>query len=131
MPSNRTSIQVEQAIKAMKNNKAPGTDGYRAEFYKVYVELLAEPLSALFNYILAREEFPPSWTLASVVVIPKTGRDERDPKSYRPISLLNSDYKVFTAVLTRRLNAIMGSMFTQIKQGSYPTGTLWTISIGL
>lgn len=102
-----TPEEVAITIKKLKNNKAPGPDGYGGEFYKVYKDLLIQPLAELFNNILAGEELPPSWSSASIVVLPKAGRDVLDPKSYRPISLLNSDYKIFTAVLTRRLNNII------------------------
>lgn len=53
-----TPLEVAQIIKSMKSNKAPGTDGYGADFYKVYADLLAEPLSAQFNDILTREQLP-------------------------------------------------------------------------
>ena len=31
-------------------------------------------------------------------------KERDDPRNYRPITLLNGDYKIFTRVLTRRMN---------------------------
>lgn len=48
--------------------------------------------------------FPPSWTVAKIVLINKVGKDPTLPQSYQPISLLNTDYKIFTIVIATRLN---------------------------
>lgn len=63
---------------------------------------------------------PPSWSEATVVVLPKAGRDPTDSKSYRPISLLNNDYKVFTALLTARLNRIIPDYVHSDQAGFIP-----------
>lgn len=86
----------------------------------MYTDLLTGPLADLFNNILNGEELPPSWSSASIVVIPKAGWDILDLKSYRPISLLNSDYKIFTAVLTRRLNNIISQYIHPDQTGFIP-----------
>ena len=46
---------------------------------------------------------PPSWTEAWVVSIFKGKGSETDPANYRPISLLNTTYKVFAAMIQKRL----------------------------
>lgn len=115
-----TPKEIASVIKKLKNNKAPGPDGYGAKFYKVYIDLLLKPLTDLLNDILTGEELPPSWASANIVVIPKAGRDLSDPKSYRPISLLNSDYKIFTAVLTNHLNNIIGHYVHPDQMGFIP-----------
>uniref|UniRef100_A0A671UN80 Reverse transcriptase domain-containing protein n=1 Tax=Sparus aurata TaxID=8175 RepID=A0A671UN80_SPAAU len=50
---------------------------------------------------------PGSWREAIISVIPKEGKDKQDCSSYRPISVLNQDYRLFTAVLARRLERIL------------------------
>lgn len=100
--------EVTNIIRSLKNNKAPGDEGFNAEFYKRYSELLSKPLMSTFNNILTSGSFPPSWSSAMITVIPKKGRDTLNPKSYCPISLLNQDYKIVTALLVKRLNKIIG-----------------------
>lgn len=47
-------------------------------------------------------------------------RDPLDVQSYRPISLLNQDYKIFTALLTKRLNRIIGIYIHPDQSGFIP-----------
>ena len=47
--------------------------------------------------------FPPELDLATIVVLHKDGRPPTDCASYRPISLINSEIKLYTRVLANRL----------------------------
>ena len=49
----------------------------------------------------------PEMTSALVYLLLKKGRDRLDPGSWRPLSLLGCDYKIFARVLARRLNPLM------------------------
>lgn len=60
-----------------------------------------------FNYILRTGETPRSWREAVISVIPKEGKDKKECSSYRPISVLNVDYKIFASVLSKRLEVII------------------------
>jgi hypothetical protein len=42
-------------------------------------------------------------------MIPKPDKNPNDPKSYRPISLLNITGKIFQRILTNRLNLLLES----------------------
>lgn len=47
----------------------------------------------------------------------KGGRDGIDCKSYRPISMLNSDYKLYTTILVRRMDAVMSLLIDEDQTG--------------
>lgn len=98
-----TSEEMEEAINRLKNGKAPGPDGYTSRFYKCFKENISGILAALINRILYYQEIPNTWKEANITVIPKDSMDQKDPKNYRPVSLLNLDYKIFAAILAERI----------------------------
>lgn len=80
-----------------------------ANFYKAYKDLLAPKMVVLFNQILKDGTLPRSWKHSNIVTILKPHRDPLSPTSYRPISLINQDAKIFMAVLANRLKVIVPS----------------------
>ncbi|KAL4089504.1 hypothetical protein QTP88_024529 [Uroleucon formosanum] len=67
-------------------------------------------LVILFNSLIKIGYFPKEWKLATIIMIKKPGKDNTDPRNYRPISLLSSVSKIFEKIihsrLTNYLNAI-------------------------
>ena len=46
--------------------------------------------------------------------------DARDPRNYRPITLLQSDYKILAKVLTNRLSKVIGNIISENQLGFVP-----------
>ncbi|CAI5778896.1 Hypothetical predicted protein [Podarcis lilfordi] len=63
------------------------------------------PRSAIFNDIIKGGPIPKTWTHSKIVSIPKPLKDSLKVESYRPISLINQDYKIFTSILANRLKS--------------------------
>lgn len=102
-----SDLEINKAISSLKASKSPGTDGYPAEWYKVMREPLLPLLKECFNSIMNGGPPPPSWKEAFISVIHKEGKNKLECKSYRPISVLNVDYKLFASILARRMEEAM------------------------
>lgn len=55
-----TKEEIDSAISRLKTNKVPGIDGYPAEWYKTFRDLITPILLKCFNYTLKGGETPVS-----------------------------------------------------------------------
>ena len=101
-----SSIEIEKAIKGMKNEKSPGDDEIPKEFYHKFFHLLKDELTELYNNIKFEKIMPDSQKNATVKLLFKKG-DHRSLKNWRPISLLNTDYKILSKILTNRISNVL------------------------
>lgn len=115
-----TEIEIRQAIKALPRNNSPGADGLPVEFYATYIDLLAPHLHSLYTEALEIGVLPHSTLQALVVSLLKPGRDPLHISNYRPLSLLNTDYKILSKLLAIRLNQFIPSLVHSDQCGFVP-----------
>ncbi len=71
----------------------------------------------MIQHSIANKSFSPSFYEANVCLLLKKGRDDSDPLSYRPLSLLNSDQKVVAKMLATRLSKHISSLIHPDQNG--------------
>ncbi|KAA5564340.1 reverse transcriptase family protein, partial [Pseudomonas aeruginosa] len=89
-------------LKQLKNNKAPGEDGITTELLTAGGTPVLKVLQKLFNSSLLDGKPPQAWNRGVVILFFKKG-DKTLLKNYRPIALLSHVYKLFSRVITKRL----------------------------
>lgn len=94
-----TPHAIRGAIKSFRPHKSPGMDGIFPALLQNGLDILTPSLIRVFRSSLAWCHIPTSWTKTRVVYIPKAGRTDRQPKSFRPISLTSFLLKSLEKVL--------------------------------
>ena len=96
--------EIRDVLKKLNNNRAPGPDGVPPEFWKVLGDNddAVQQITEFVNLCWNLKAIPASWHNAQITCLHKKGRTD-DCQNYRPISLLIVGYKVFAALLHRRL----------------------------
>ena len=99
--------EIEEALGGMKNGRSPGLDGLGCEFYKVFKNILIPVLNKIFNGIWQGGALSPSMTRGMIKIIYKKKGDKEELQNFRPISLLNCDYKILAKVMANRLKRVL------------------------
>jgi len=92
------------------NNKSPGSDGLSIEFYKYFWNKISPFLMDSYNYSFENNILSVDQRRALLILIPKSEKDKRLLTNWRPISLLNSDYKILAKVLANRLQKVISTI---------------------
>jgi hypothetical protein len=110
---NITLQEVGRALKDLKNGKSPGTDGFTADFYKFFwMKLQTLVLNSLLC-VHNMGELSTEQKRGIINLIPKKDKDIRLLKNWRPISLLNTDYKILTKCLATRLKLVLPDVINE------------------
>lgn len=86
--------EVLEALQTLQSGKSPGPDGLSSEFYKDFKSELMGPFLEMPNESFNKGSLHRSLTEANISVILKKGKPADECPSYRPISLLNVDFKI-------------------------------------
>ena len=63
------------------------------------------------------ETWAATWNSAIITMLHKPGKNPADCSSYRPISLLNTDYKLLSSILATRLTQIIPHLINPDQTG--------------
>ena len=98
--------EILQALKEMKPNKSPGSDGLSCAFYLKFFHLFGDVLCNIINIAYETGELSDTQKL-SYILLCKDVTKADEMKCYRPISLLNIYYKIIPKIITIRLGKVL------------------------
>lgn len=100
-----TKEELDAALARAPRNKSPGLDGLPAEFYSAAWQIIGDTMLEVINAVLQRGRLCDSMYAGAMVLVPKQAKPTT-LKHYRPITLLNADYKPLARCVAGRLAAV-------------------------
>ena len=101
----------------MKKQRSPGIDGLPAELYLAFWEILGPFWLKAMHFAIEQGFFHKDLNTALMSVIPKSDKDPLECASYRPISLINVDLKMYARVLAHRLESVLQDLIHPDQKG--------------
>ena len=106
-----------EAISSFANDKSPGSDGLPIEFYKTFWNEIKYLLCSVYNECFERNILPHSMRRSVITLLPKKGKNLLYLKNWRPISLLNNDYKILAKILSFRMKKVLSPLISHDQCG--------------
>ena len=99
--------ELGKALKLLPNGKTPGTDGFTTNFYKFWWPYIKDLVCDSLQHAKSIGHLSTEQRRGVITLTPKKNKDTRQLKNWRPISLLNTDYKILTKLLAIRLQKVL------------------------
>ena len=94
--------EVEKSMKMLQLNKSPGEDGLPIEFYRKFWNEIKKYLFNSYKYSLTNGNLSITQKRGVISLLPKKN-DLLLLKNWRPLTLLNVDYKILAKLIATRL----------------------------
>jgi hypothetical protein len=117
LDSHITEEEIFESVKNLPKGKTPGSDGLSPEFYVHFWPVLKGPFMMMLNDVFINERLTIDQRRGIISLIPKQDKDLKLIKNWRPISILNTDYKIITKTLSNRLKPILPDLISEDQNG--------------
>ena len=114
-----TMEEVTEAVKQLPAGKAPGTDTIPVEFYQA---LWGDIDMDIFNFVVesaTHAHIAEELNVSKIALLPKS-EDRSKIQNFRPISLLNTPYKIIAKVFANRMKPLLHNWILPSQTGFVP-----------
>jgi exonuclease III len=112
-----TPEEIALTLKDLSNNKTPGSDGLGTNFYNFFWTNISSFVCDSILYGIKHGELSIDQKRAILNLLPKKDKDCRYLKNWRPLSLLNTDYKIIAKLLSNRLQKVLPEIISLDQSG--------------
>ncbi|KAG7585341.1 Reverse transcriptase domain [Arabidopsis thaliana x Arabidopsis arenosa] len=114
-----TKEEIKDAFFSLPRNKSSGPDGYSAEFFISCWSVVGVEVTAAVSEFFSSGKLLKQWNSTCLVLIPKI-QNASKVSDFRPISCLNTIYKVISKLLAFRLKSILPSVVSHSQSAFMP-----------
>ena len=101
----------------MQNAKSPGSDGITVEFYKIFWGDIKTYIINSINYSFDNLNMTELQKQGTITLLLKPNKDVSFLSNWRPISLLNVDYKIATKTIANIIKPVLNSIISSNQTG--------------
>ena len=112
-----SAAECLQSLKTMESGKSPGTDGLPAEFYKIFWNDVSTFLIDALNMSFSKGYLSISQRRGLITLLPKKDKPRQYLKNWRPITLLNCDYKIAAKSIATSLKKVLPYLINNDQTG--------------
>ena len=117
-----TPEEVEHTMAYLPEGKSPGPDRLPNKFYRVFSKPLSIILTHVYNESKEVHGQLPGTLRQGIISVLYKKKEANDPRNYRPITLLNNDYKILMRILAQRMNEAVVQFVSRDQNGFVPDG---------
>ena len=115
-----TYEEAANALKNMKNDKSPGTDGMTVNFFKFFWKDIGQFIIRSLNEGFENGKMSITQREGIITCIPKGDKPREYLKNWRPISLLNVVYKIGSSCIANRIKNVLPTLIHEDQTGFVP-----------
>ncbi|KAL9987821.1 hypothetical protein ACROYT_G002189 [Oculina patagonica] len=112
-----TNEECLHILEQCAKGKCPGSDGLSVEFYLHFWPMLGEELVQSLNYGFEHQHLNITQKQGIIKVIPKKRKDKSYLENWRPLTLLNVDYKIATKAIAHRISKVLPKIINDDQTG--------------
>ena len=97
--------------------KSPGPDGIPYEFIQGMWKEIRTLVFRIINWIFTNRTMPNEIPEGLIVFLPKKGKDKTKIKNLRPLTLLNTIYKIESGIMAERIKKVLPTIISKDQYG--------------
>ena len=112
--------ELSAALKKSRDNMATGSTKFKGSYYKVFWYVLKLLVIKIVQQIQNKNTLPPSQQFVIVAIIHESDKDLLLIKNWRPLTLLNTRYKLISSLLASTLKLILTKILCSHQKAYIP-----------
>ena len=112
-----TLEEITKYIKICRADASPGSSGFTGSFFKMFWRNMKVFILNSLNYVFQSGSLSATQKLGVIILLPKPDKDKQFLSNWRPISLLNTTYKILSGALSERLKKVLPQIIHEDQKG--------------